>query len=215
MPKTMVHEVFAETVQRHGERPALRVKRDGAWQTTTWKEYLAITREAARALVALGVGPGQGVAIIGANSPEWLIADVAAIFAGAFPAGIYGTSSAEQARYIAAHCEARVAFADSPAQVDKFVEEQHNLPDLRTVVQMLGTPTSAPRGGLQVLSWKEFLGCATQTSEADLDARLAAQKPDEPCTLIYTSGTTGAPKAVMISQMNITWTTQAVLSPLD
>ena len=215
MPNTMVHEVFAETVRRHGDRPALRVKRDGAWQTTTWKAYLASVRTVARALVALGVGPGQGVAIVGANSPEWLIADVAAIFAGGFPAGIYGTSSPEQARYIAAHCEARVAFADTPAQVEKLVAEQENLPLLTTIVQTAGAPASASRAGLAILSWKELLARAAETTEEALDARLAAQQPDDTCTLIYTSGTTGEPKAVMITHRNLTWTTAAALSPIE
>src|SRR5437868_3163737 len=132
---TMVHEVLAETVKRFGDRPALRVKRDGVWRTTTWSAYARDAHRVGRGLVKLGVQPGKGVAIIGYNSPEWLVADMGAILAGGVPAGIYTTSAAPQVRYITDHCEAKVAFADTADQVDKFVAEQERMPTLEVVVQ--------------------------------------------------------------------------------
>ncbi len=211
MASTMVHEVLAETVAKRGDRPAFRTKRDGAWHTTTWKEYGGVVRRAARALIALGVPPGSGVSIIGQNSVEWLVADVAAILAGGMPAGIYTTSSAEQVRYVTDHCEAKVAFADAPAQVAKFVAERAGMPRLEVVVQMAGTPAEPRSGDLRILSWDQFLAAGEDVPESDLDARIAAQKPDDVCTLIYTSGTTGQPKGVMLSHRNVVWTTRAML----
>ncbi len=208
---TMVHEVLRETTKRYGDRPALRVKRDGGWRTTTWSAYEREARRVGRALVKLGVEPGKGVAIIGHNGPEWLEADIGAILAGAVPAGIYTTSSPEQVRYITDHCEAKVAFADTPEQVEKFVAEQDRMPRLEAVVQMLGRPKDARRGRLRVLAWNELLALGDEVAEGELDARIAAQKPDDVCTLIYTSGTTGDPKAVMITHTNIVWTAQALL----
>ena len=206
---TMVHEVLGETAKRYGDRPALRVKRDGGWRTTSWSGYLRDVRRAGRALVGLGVQPGKGVSIIGYNCPEWLIADVGAIFAGAVPAGIYTTNTPEQVRYITDHCEAKVAFAENAQQVDKFVAEQERMPRLEVVVQMLGRPTEAKRGRLRVMAWEDFLKLGDETPESELEARLKAQKPDDVCTLIYTSGTTGDPKAVMISHTNLVWTAKA------
>ncbi|MBF5066029.1 AMP-binding protein, partial [Salmonella enterica subsp. enterica serovar Istanbul] len=116
--------VLANTVSKYGDRPALRVKRDGEWKTGTWSSYGRDARRAARALMKLGVAKGTGVSIIGQNSPEWLVADVGAILAGAMPAGIYTTNTAEQVRYITEHCEAKVSFADTPSQVAKFVAEK-------------------------------------------------------------------------------------------
>ncbi|MBX3212511.1 MAG: AMP-binding protein [Labilithrix sp.] len=211
----MVHEVLGETAKRYGDRPALRVKRDGSWRTTTWSAYQRDARRVGRALVGLGVAAGKGISIIGYNSPEWLIADVGAILAGAVPAGIYTTNTPEQVRYITDHCEAKVAFADTAAQVDKFVAEQERMPHLEVVVQMLGRPTEATRGRVRVLGWDELLALGDETPESELDARIAAQEPDDVCTLIYTSGTTGDPKAVMISHTNLVWTAKAVLSALD
>ena len=212
---SMVHEVLADTVAKHGGRPALRVKRDGEWKTVTWSTYGRDVRRAARALIELGVQPGQGVSLIGQNNPEWLVADVGAIFAGAMPAGIYTTNSAEQARYITDHCEAKVSFADTPQQVAKFVAEKDRLPRLEAVVQMTGKPAAdAGRGKLRVLGWAEFLALGDAVPDAALDARLRAQKPDDVCTLIYTSGTTGEPKAVMITHTNIVWTAGSLLPTL-
>jgi long-chain acyl-CoA synthetase len=213
----MVHEVLAETAKRRGDRPAFRVKRNGGWRTTTWSAYEREAHRAGRAFIKLGVEKGKGVALIGYNSPEWVIADVGAILAGAMPAGIYTTSSAEQARYIADHCEAKVAFADTPEQVAKFVAEQERLPRLDVVVQMLGRPESAGAakpGRLRVLAWDEFLALGDDVPQSELDARIAAQKPDDCCTLIYTSGTTGDPKAVMMTHTNLVWTGQCLLKVL-
>lgn len=210
----MVHEALEERAKKHGDRPAMRVKRNGGWRTTTWGSYARDARRAGRALMKLGVQPGKGVSLIGYNCPEWVIADVGAILAGAMPAGIYTTNSAEQVRYITDHCEAKVAFADTPDQVKKFVAEADRLPHLETVVQMLGRPESAQQGRLKVLAWDEFLALADQVPESDLDARIAAQKPDDVCTLIYTSGTTGDPKAVMITHTNVVWTAQTVMKAM-
>lgn len=212
---TMVHEVLGNTVAKHGDRPALRVKRNGGWQTVTWSSYGRDVRRAARALIKLGVEQGKGVSLIGQNSPEWLVADVGAIYAGAMPAGIYTTNSAEQVRYITEHCEAKVSFADTPAQVAKFVAEKDRMPRLEVLVQMTGKPAAdAGAGKLRVLGWEEFLKLGDEVPESELEARLAAQKPDDVCTLIYTSGTTGEPKAVMITHENVVWTAGSLLPTL-
>ncbi|MBX3190403.1 MAG: AMP-binding protein [Labilithrix sp.] len=213
---TMVHEVLANTVAKRGDRPALRVKRDGGWRTVSWSAYGRDARRAGRALIKLGVEKGKGVSLIGANCPEWLIADVGAILAGAMPAGIYTTNSAEQVRYITDHCEAKVAFADTPAQVEKFVAEKDRMPHLEVVVQMIGEPAADAGGGkLRVLGWDAFLKIGDEAPEADLEQRMKEQKPDDVCTLIYTSGTTGEPKAVMITHTNLVWTAGSLLDTLN
>jgi long-subunit acyl-CoA synthetase (AMP-forming) len=202
-----IPEALDDVAARHGHRPAMRVKRDGAWQVTSWKEYREQTRRVARALIALGVQRGQGVVILGFNAPEWVLCDVGAIHASALPAGIYTTSSPEQGQYVAHHCEARVAFVDTAEQARKILAEKPRLPSLTTVVQWSGEP--AAEG---VLRWAEFLALGDEKHDAELAARIKAQSPDDVSTLIYTSGTTGHPKAVMISHGNCTWVGEAVIA---
>lgn len=193
-----------------GERPALQARVEGRWESFTWEAYRARSREVARALISLGVQPGEGVAILGYNAPEWVFADVGAIFASAIPAGIYTTSSPEQVAYITHHCDARVAFADTAAAAEKFLAARAQMPKLERVVQWSGIPVDDP----MVLSWKEFLGKGEGVAEGAVDERMASQKADDPCTLIYTSGTTGNPKGVLLSHRNITWTAGAALDLL-
>jgi long-subunit acyl-CoA synthetase (AMP-forming) len=195
-----VAQVLDETVRRFGDRPAMRVKHGGQWQSRSWQAYSDEARRVARALIALGVRPGQGVAILGFNAPEWVLANVGAILAGAFPAGIYTTSSPEQCEYILGHSDAVVAIVDDRAQAEKIVARRRELPALRSIVQWRDEPTHEG-----VLRWSELLALGDPRHETELDARIAAQRPDDVCTLIYTSGTTGTPKAVMLSHHNCTW----------
>lgn len=202
-PAIRVSDLLDRTALAHPDLPALRSREHGAWTTITWREYRAVVRLAARSLMALGVERGHCVTIIGFNRPEWFIADLAVIHAGGVPAGIYATNSAEQCAYIAHHCEARVAFVDDASQLAKFRAVRDQLPHLRAIVLMRGEPD-----GDDVLSWQAFLDLGRARPEAELDARIAAQTPADLCTLIYTSGTTGAPKAVMLSHDNVTWTAE-------
>lgn len=195
-----VGELFARTAAAHEARPALRFKEAGAWRTATWGEYRERVRRTARALIALGVAPGRGVAIMGFNRPEWFLADLGAIHAGAIPTGIYTTSTAEQVRYIAEHCEAAVVVVEDARYLELFAALRPALPHLRAIVAMEGVATAG-----DVYAWADFERLGDGVAESELAARLAAQRPDDPATLIYTSGTTGAPKAVMISHRNITW----------
>ena len=205
-----VADVLDATTRAYGDQPAMRAKHDGLWQVTTWKEYRDQARTVAKGLMHLGVQPGQGVAIIGKNCPKWFTSDIGAILAGAVPAGIYTTSSAEQCQYIADHCEAAVAVVDDAKQLAKFKEQWPNLPHLQHIVLMHGHDDD-PR----VHTWEELCKAADETSEAQLQARLDAQNAEEACTLIYTSGTTGNPKAVVITHDNLTWTARQVLAAID
>ncbi|MGH7679485.1 MAG: AMP-dependent synthetase/ligase, partial [Gemmatimonadaceae bacterium] len=202
--KLRVTDVLERTARTHGPKPALRVKRNGFWKTTTWNEYRNQVRQVARALVSLGTQPGGGVCIIGYNCPEWFFADIGAIYAGAVPAGIYTTSSPEQCEYIANHCEASVVFVENQEQLAKFLEVRSRLSHLKALVLMQGESNTPG-----VYSWPKFLELGLNTTESDLDKRVAARNADAMATLIYTSGTTGTPKGVMLSHDNLTWTAQA------
>src|SRR4030042_4352943 len=114
MPETIL-EILEATAHAHADRPAMARKRGGAWEKTTGREYRDAVRQAARALVATGVAPGQGVVILAFNRPEWYVANLAAIAAGARPAGIYTNSTPEQCRYITEHAEAAVGFGEGAA----------------------------------------------------------------------------------------------------
>jgi long-subunit acyl-CoA synthetase (AMP-forming) len=199
--KLRVMDVLERTARSHGPKPALRVKRQGGWKTYSWNEYRQQVRQVARALISMGTPPGSGICIIGYNCPEWFFADIGSIYAGAVPAGIYTTNSAEQCEYIANHCEASVVFVENKEQLDKLLSIRSRLRHLKALVLMQGESTQPG-----VYSWTKFLELGLNTSEQEVDRRMAAQAANDTATLIYTSGTTGTPKGVMLSHDNLTWT---------
>jgi len=207
--KLTVMKVFEATADKYSDKVALRVKRGGKWKETKWNAYRDEVRTAAKAFIKLGVEPGKGVSILAFNCPQWHVADLAAIYVGARPAGIYTTNSPEQCKYVAEHSEAAVAVVENDDQLKKFLEIRDSLPDLKAIVMMYGDSSEE-----NVYAWPEFLKLGEEVEDDALEARISAQKPDDVCTYIYTSGTTGDPKAVMISHDNITWTAQAALESL-
>ena len=95
-----------EQGQTRGSAPAYYVRNANGWQSTSWAEYAGQVRRAGKAMMALGMGEGAAACMLGFNSPEWTVFDVAALSIGGVPAGIYTTCSAEEVAYIVSHCEA-------------------------------------------------------------------------------------------------------------
>jgi long-chain acyl-CoA synthetase len=190
--------------EKHGAVPAYHTKQaDGTWRQVSWRQYADEVRQAAKALIALGLEPGQPVAVLGFNRPEWVIFDVAAMAAGGAPAGIYTTSSPDEVAYVLNHSEAPVVLVENEHQWKKIEARRDALTHLRHVVAMKGAPIIEDK---LVLSWDEFMAKAAEVDDAALEQRLEALEPGGLATLIYTSGTTGPPKAVMLSHDNLTWT---------
>lgn len=201
---TIPHLLFKRAVAMP-DAPAQYTKTGGRWIPTSWGEYGALVRRAARALIGLGVGPGDTVAILGFNRQEWIVMDIAAIAAGGAAAGIYTTSSATEVQYIVNHAASKVVLVENAQQWAKIEQELPRLPHLKRVVLMKGAPAIDHP---MVLSWEAFLDQSAEVADERLDERLAALEPGGLATLIYTSGTTGPPKGVMLSNENLVWTAE-------
>jgi long-chain acyl-CoA synthetase len=153
---------------------------------------------------ALGVGPGDRVAIVAESRPEWIMCDMAILTAGAVTVPIYPTLSAAQARYILQDSAARLAIVSTRLQLDKLQEIRHLLPAIEAVVVM--EPAAA---GASVMTLEEVAqrGHARMTGDwgAGRGFRETARavRPDDLATIIYTSGTTGEPKGVMLTHANL------------
>src|SRR5512133_302835 len=106
-------------VRANGARPAVKHKRDGRWQEVSWAELARRARDVSDGLVALGIRPGDRVAVIGDTNLEWMIFDLGILGAGAITATIYQSNQAEECRYIIDNSGARLVLCDSAAQVAK------------------------------------------------------------------------------------------------
>ena len=203
---TIVARLFEQAAQRP-QAPAHYVKRRGAWEAISWRQYADETRRVAKALIALGLEPGGTTAILGFNRPEWVVFDVATMAVGCAPAGIYTTCSSAEIAYIVGHAGSSVVLVETEEQWERIAAVRERLPELRHVVMMREAPTIDDD---LVMSWERLLERGDDIDESELDDRVASLEMDSLATLIYTSGTTGPPKGVMLSHRNLAWTSQKV-----
>jgi long-chain acyl-CoA synthetase len=199
-PKLLVRN--ARTI---GDRVAMREKEFGIWNSFTWRAYHDHVRDFSLGLVALGVKPGDKVAIIGDNRPEWVWTEVAAQAAGAASVGLYQDSNVTEVAFVIDHCDATVVVAEDQEQVDKMLDMLDKLPKVRHVVY------TDPRGlrkyqhpALISFDAVEEKGRVLGKAQPRLfEENVARTKADDISIICYTSGTTGNPKGAMLSFRNL------------
>src|SRR5205823_1173485 len=192
--------MFFERAEELGERPFLWAKRDGAYQPLSWTHAAHGVSRLARALIALGIEPGDRVVLVSENRPEWVIADLAIGAAGAATVPAYVTNTVEDHRHIFGNSGARAVIVSTPALAARVTAAAAQVPSVKTVIAIdpqPDAPADAP-SGVTVRGWDEMLVLGAAQPD-DLVGRIAALKPDDMACLIYTSGTGGVPKGVMLS----------------
>ncbi|XP_018349762.1 PREDICTED: long-chain-fatty-acid--CoA ligase ACSBG2-like, partial [Trachymyrmex septentrionalis] len=168
--------------------------------------YESIVRIVAKAFLKLGLERHHSVCIMGFNSPEWFIADLATIYAGGIATGIYITNSPETCQYCAEHSRANIIVVEDEKQLQKILQIKHNLTHLKAIIQYNGIPTKK-----DVLSWDDLLDIGKKESEDKLLSVLKTIGINECCILVYTSGTVGNPKAVMLNHDNVLFNLRTLL----
>src|SRR6201987_4438229 len=125
---------FVLAVERRGHAPAIREKKFGIWQPTSWREWLEISKDIAYALHAIGFRPGDVASIMSNAVPEWVHADMGILCAGGVSSGIYPTDSAAQVEYLVNDSKTRVIFAEDEEQLDKVLVCRPRCPALQRIV---------------------------------------------------------------------------------
>jgi long-chain acyl-CoA synthetase len=184
-----------------GDRPFLRAWRDGAWVATSWREYGERARALARALIGLGVRPGDRVAIVAENRPEWLVADAAIMAAGAITVPGYTTNTVEDNRHVLANAGCVGAIASTSALAERVVAAARLAPGCGFVIA-IEKPAADGGAGPRVVAWADALADGAARGY-DVDAIVAGLKRDDVACIIHTSGTGGVPKGVALSHRAI------------
>lgn len=156
------------------------------WAEVSAADFHAEVRDLAGRLLAVGVAPGDRVAILSRTRYEWTLVDYALWYVGAVSVPLYDTSSVEQIRHVLADSGAEAIFVEDDAMASRVEEIRSDLPDLSSCWSM---------GGDARLE-------AAPVGDDDLDARRASLTPDHVATLIYTSGTTGHPRGCVLTHRN-------------
>ncbi|KAG5887359.1 hypothetical protein JTB14_018374 [Gonioctena quinquepunctata] len=208
-PPISVPGLLRRTAEDFPNHVALAKKVNGNWETITYSDYLQRVRTCAKAFLYLGLENRHSVCIIGFNSPEWFISDLAAIFAGGVAVGIYTTNSPEACFHCAENSNANIIVVEDEKQLEKILSVRSRLPKLKTIVQYSGEPTHP-----DVLSWNRLMEIGSQQTDDLLEDALRHIGVNQCCTLVYTSGTVGNPKGVMLSHDNFTWDALAVVERL-
>src|SRR5258705_12653565 len=125
---------FLLAEETRGDRQAIREKKFGVWQPTSWQQWLQISKEIAYGLHATGFRPGDVASIIANAVPEWVFADMGILCAGGVSSGIYPTDSAVQVEYLVNDSRTRVVFAEDEEQLDKLLTCRSRCPTLQKIV---------------------------------------------------------------------------------
>jgi len=201
-------QMLRKRAQVHGDRLALREKSLGLWQRTTWAEYFRKARLTAIGLYALGLRPGDRLAIAAENTPEWYFSDLAAQMLGAAGLGIYPTNPWPELQYIVRHSKTRFVVCGDQEQTDKVMDAQSlegGLPELERIIciDMKGMRSYS---NTDLMSFDDLIALGVEmetTLGPEIDRLIDAGVPDDTAIIVYTSGTTGLPKGAKLSHRNM------------
>jgi long-chain acyl-CoA synthetase len=193
-PKLLMHHARV-----HGERPAIREKDLGIWQTWTWREFADEVRALACALAALGLRRGEHFALVGDNRPRLYATMAAGQCLGAIPVPLYQDAVATEMAFPIQNASIAIAFAEDQEQVDKLVEIHAACPTLKRIIY------DDPRGlrhyaHEHLLPYDKLVADGRARLKADpafIDNEIAAGTAAEAAAMFFTSGTTGVAKGVV------------------
>lgn len=187
-----IAKLFHQVAQDKPNHTALERKSSiNTWVPVTWRQFESEFRAVARGLIALGVQPGDHIAIMSQTRYEFSLFDMAIWAVGAQGIPIYETDSTEQASWIIEDARIRFAITETSqmAEILAPMQEKFDFFEKTFVIE-------ANAQGI-------IAGMGSNADEAEIDRRIEAINADDLATIIYTSGTTGRPKGAKISHRNL------------
>jgi long-chain acyl-CoA synthetase len=186
---------------KHGKPDALNHRDESGWIHISAAAFVERVKHVALGLAARGVRPGDRIALLSENRPEWSIVDLAILSLGAINVPIYTTQAQDQIEFILADSGCKAIFISNrklfrharPALANRVLEH----------LLFFDLDVAEDLEGASALADLENRGRElAQERGGAFEAYLNAVRPDDLATIIYTSGTTGEPKGVMLTHNN-------------
>ncbi len=201
MEASSVPGLVLAAVQRHNKSDALNYRSEGKWYNIPAETFVERVKNVALGLAGLGIRPGDRVALLSENRPDWSIADLAILSLGAINVPIYTTQALEQVDYILSDSGARAIFISS-RRLYKHLQPVLANRRLEYLIFFDSEVAEDVEHGIGLTTLEENGTKLAQQRPGAFEAYLQAVRPEDLATIIYTSGTTGEPKGVMLTHNN-------------
>jgi long-chain acyl-CoA synthetase len=186
--------LFLTRARERGDKPFLWARRDGQWRATSWADAARQVAALAASLKRLGLEPGDRVALVSENRPEWLIADLGIMAAGCVTVPTYTTNTTRDHAHVLGNSGARAVIVSSQKLAKNLVPAVLTSSDCHHIIGMEDIRAGQLPDWVTEHQWPELT-----SGDADVDALRAGMESigrGDPACIIYTSGTGGAPRGV-------------------
>ncbi len=188
-------DILPYQLDHHPLKDALSGKENGKWVSYSTEEVIAEANAISLGLLALGIKPGDKIATIANNRPEWNFTDIGILQLGAIHVPIYPTITDEDYTYILNHAEVKIIFISSQELFDRISKIAENISSVEHIFTY-----NTVKGAKH---WSEVKKAGESGQLATVKDLMKQVKSEDLATIIYTSGTTGFPKGVMLSHRNV------------
>lgn len=209
-----VPKVCLTAALKHAKQDALNHKVGNNWINISAETFVERVKDVALGLAELRIKPGDRIALLSENRPEWSIADFAILSLGAINVPIYTTQAVDQIRYILTDSGTRAIFVSHKKLFNYAAKALEGLDFLERVIFFDKPDNDDIHRAITLESLEKSGRQSAQNKPAAFDAYLKAIRPDDLATIIYTSGTTGEPKGVMLTHSNFVSNVLAITSGL-